>query len=54
MTLEHVVDVRHACHKRSMTAEGGLRPPDLTTLRRGEAGWGACPPPVTYLPRKDS
>ena len=30
MTLEHVVDVRHARHRRMVTAEGGLRPPGLT------------------------
>jgi len=28
MTLEHVVDVRHARHPRMVNANGGLRPPD--------------------------
>ena len=46
VTLEHIVDVRHARHPRMVNAKGGLRPPDHPTLDRGEAGRGACPPSV--------
>jgi len=35
VTLEHVVDVRHARHPRSMDAKGGLCPPGRRTLDGG-------------------
>ena len=49
MTLEHVVDVRHARHPRSMERKGRLCRPDLSPPREG-AGGGARPPPANTRP----
>jgi|SRR5579875_1790331 len=46
MTLEHVVDVRHARHAPMVNAEGGLCPPGLTTLDGGRPGGGPDPLPL--------
>ena len=43
MTLEHVVDVRHARHRHMVNAEGGLCPPGLTALDGGRPGGGLPP-----------
>ena len=43
MTLEHVIDVRHARHPRMVNAEGGLRPPGLTALDGGGREGGLTP-----------
>ena len=50
MTLEHIVDVRHARHHRMVNATGRLCPPDPSGPRRGEAGRGARPPPANAPP----
>ena len=41
MTLEHVIDIRHAHHQRSMTPTGPALAGPPSRARRGEAGRGA-------------
>ena len=43
MTLEHVVDVRHARHRHRVNAEGRLCPPGLTALDGGGREGGLPP-----------
>ena len=45
MTLEHVIDVRHARHPRMVTRRAGFAGPDSRPAT-GEAGRGARPPPA--------
>jgi hypothetical protein len=47
MALEHVVDVRHARHQRSMNAKRGLRPPGHPTRPGGGREGGPAPLPLT-------
>jgi hypothetical protein len=43
VALEHVVEVRHARHPRSMNAKGGLRPPAPSALDGGGREGGLTP-----------
>jgi len=47
MTLEHVIDVRHARHPRMVNAKGGLCPPARPARDGGRPGGGPAPLPLT-------
>ena len=54
MTLEHVVDVRHARHRPIVNAEGGLCPPGRPALDGGGREGGLPPPANALVPETSS